>query len=59
MLYFTGDYKNAEEIITQVKKSGLIPLRKCEDLLYKIKNIESIKEKANNIFKQNKYEEAL
>ena len=59
LLYFTGDYKNAEEIITQVKKSGLIPLRKCEDLLYKIKNIESVKKNANNLYNQKEYEKAI
>ena len=56
--YYDGNYAKAEELINIMKKEGIYDER-YNDLLYKIKNIESIKEKANNIFKQNKYEEAL
>lgn len=59
LLYFNGEYKNAEEIITQIKNSGLFSLSKCEDLLYKIKNIESVKKKANNLYNQKEYEKAI
>ena len=58
IFYYDGNYAKAEELINIMKKEGIYDER-YNDLLYKIKNIESIKEKANNIFKQNKYEEAL
>ena len=59
LLYYMGDYKNAEDIITQIKSSDLFPLSKCEDLLYKIKNIESTKKKANDLYTQKEYEQAI
>ena len=59
LLYYMGDYKNAEDIITQIKNSDLFPLSKCNDLLYKIKNIESIKKKANDLYNQKEYEQAI
>ena len=56
--YYDGNYEKAEELINIAKKEGIYDER-YNDLLYKIKNIESIKQKANNIYNQNKYEEAL
>ena len=54
-LYFDGQYDKAKIILKQ-KNSGD---KKYAELLNKVNNIESIKNKANEIFKQKKYEEAI
>ena len=54
-LYFDCQYDKAKIILKQ-KNSGD---KKYAELLNKVNNIESIKNKANEIFKQKKYEEAI
>lgn len=56
--YFEGKYPQAEEVINIMQKENINDER-YKDLLYKIKNIEQLKQKANNIFSQNRYEEAI
>ena len=54
-LYYDGQYDKARTLLKQKGNSG----QNYVDLLKKVNNIESVKNKANEIFKQKKYEEAI
>ena len=56
-LYYDGQYEKAKKQINIMKSKG----NKIDtnDLLNKVNTIESVKNKANEIFKQKKYEEAI
>lgn len=59
LLYYIGDYKNAEILVKELKRDSLYPTEKCNDLLYKIQNIELVKQKGNELYNQKKYEDAI
>jgi DnaJ family protein C protein 7 len=54
-LYFDGQYDKAKILLKQKNRGD----KKFVELLNKVNNIESVKNKANEIFKQKKYEEAI
>jgi len=56
-LYYDGQYEKAKKQINLMKSKG--NSIDTKDLLNKVSTIESIKNKANEIFKQKKYEEAI
>ena len=58
-LYYDGQYDKAKKQIKLIKQKNNINDEKIEELLKKVNEIESIKNKANEIFKQKKYEEAI
>ena len=59
-LYYDGQYEKAKKQINLMKqKNNNYSKEKLEELLKKVNEIESVKNKANNIFKQKKYEEAI
>ena len=59
-LYYDGQYEKAKKQINLMKqKNNDYSKEKIEDLLKKVNEIESVKNKANEIFKQKKYEEAI
>ena len=57
-LYFDGQYEKAKKQINLMKQKGNNN-ENIQDLLKKVNEIESVKNKANEIFKQKKYEEAI
>ena len=57
-LYFDGQYEKAKKQITLMKQKNNYN-ENTEQLLKKVNEIESVKNKANEIFKQKKYEEAI
>ena len=57
-LYFDGQYDKAKKQINLVKQKNNGD-QKYEDLLKKVNEIEGVKSKANELFKQKKYEEAI
>jgi len=57
-LYYDGQYEKAKKQLN-IMKSKNNNDEKCENLLKKVNEIESVKNKANEIFKQKKYEEAI
>ncbi len=54
-LYFDGQYDKAKILLKQKNSAD----KKFVELLNKVNNIEAVKSKANEIFKQKKYEEAI
>ena len=56
-LYYNGEYKTAEDVVLTLLKE--IPDKKLEDLLYRIRNIELIKKKGNDLYEQKNYQEAI
>ena len=56
-LYYDGQYEKAKKQINIMKSRG--NKTDTTDLLNKVNTIESVKNKANEIFKQKKYEEAI
>ena len=56
-LYYDGQYEKAKKQINLMKSKG--NSIDTKDLLNKVSTIESVKNKANEIFKQKKYEEAI
>ena len=56
-LYYIEEYKTAEEIVNNLFKITSDNIYK--DLLYKIKNLEPAKKKGNDLYVQQKYEEAI
>ena len=56
-LYYDGQYEKAKKQINLMKSKG--NSIDTKDLLEKVNTIDSIKSKANEIFKQKKYEEAI
>ena len=56
-LYYDGQYEKAIKQINLMKSKG--NSIDTKDLLNKVSTIESVKNKANDIFKQKKYEEAI
>ena len=56
-LYYDGQYEKAKKQINLMKSKG--NSIDTKDLLEKVNTIDSIKTKANEIFKQKKYEEAI
>ena len=56
-LYYDGQYDKAKKQISLMKSKG--NSIDTKDLLEKVNTIDSIKTKANEIFKQKKYEEAI
>ncbi len=56
-LYYDGQYEKAKKQINLMKSKG--NSIDTKDLLNKVNTIESVKNKANDIFKQKKYEEAI
>ena len=56
-LYYDGQYEKAKKQINLMKSKG--NSIDTKDLLNKVSTIESVKNKANDIFKQKKYEEAI
>ena len=58
VFYLDGRYSEAEELINIAEREKLYDER-YKDLLYKIKNIDSLKQKANDLYFHNKYEEAI
>ena len=56
-LYYDGQYEKAKKQINLMKSKG--NSIDTKDLLNKVNTIESVKNKANEIFKQKKYEEAI
>ncbi len=57
-LYYDGQYDKAKKQLNIMKQKQNND-EKCADLLNKVNNIEKIKNKANEIFKQKKYQEAI
>ena len=57
-LYFEGEYEKAKKQINLMKQKNNFN-EQTEQLLKKVNEIEGIKNKANEIFKQKKYEEAI
>jgi DnaJ family protein C protein 7 len=57
-LYYDGQYEKAKKQLNIIKQKHNHD-EKCAELLNKVNNIEKIKNKANEIFKQKKYEEAI
>ena len=57
-LYYDGQYEKAKKQINIMKKKKNFD-EKTEQLLKKVNEIEGVKNKANEIFKQKKYEEAI
>ena len=64
-LYYDGQYEKAKKQINKIKQktkdndNNKKYIEKFDDLLKKVNEIESVKNKANEIFKQKKYEEAI
>ena len=59
-LYFDGQYEKAKKQINLAKnKNNNNNNQKYEELLKKVNEIEAVKNKANELFKQKKYEEAI
>lgn len=56
-LYYIEEYKTAEEIVNNLFKITSDNIYK--ELLYKIKNLEPAKKKGNDLYVQQKYEEAI
>ena len=56
-LYYDGQYEKAKKQINIMKSKG--NKIDTKDLLNKVNTIESVKTKANELFKQKKYEEAI
>ena len=56
-LYFDGQYDKAKKLLKVIKQTN--NSEKIEDLVKKVNEIESVKSKANELFKQKKYEEAI
>ena len=56
--YFKGDYDLAKNEITKLIKQGITE-EKLTSLKNKVETINSLKTKANTLFKENKYEEAI
>jgi len=56
-LYYDGQYDKAKKLLNIMIKNN--NNEKNADLLKKVNEIESVKNKANEIFKQKKYEEAI
>ena len=56
-LYFDGQYDKAKKLLKIIKQTNNSD--KIEDLIKKVNEIESVKSKANELFKQKKYEEAI
>ena len=56
-LYFDGQYDKAKKLLKIIKQTN--NSEKIEDLIKKVNEIESVKSKANELFKQKKYEEAI
>ena len=56
-LYYDGQYEKAKKQINIMKSKG--NQIDTKDLLNKVNTIESVKTKANELFKQKKYEEAI
>ena len=57
-LYFDGQYDKAKKQINLAKQKNNSN-EKYDDLLKKVNEIEAVKNKANELFKQKKYEEAI
>ena len=57
-LYYDGQYEKAKKQINLMKQKNNYN-ENIEQLLKKVNEIESVKNKANEIFKQKKYEEAI
>ena len=57
-LYYDGQYEKAKRQLNLMKQKNN-KYEKIDDLLKKVNEIESVKNKANEIFKQKKYEEAI
>ena len=57
-LYYDGQYEKAKKQINLMKNKNIFD-EKTEELLKKVNEIESIKKKANELFKEKKYEEAI
>ena len=58
VLYYDGNYDKANKKLLLIKQKG-INNDKINDLSKKLKEIEKIKNEANEIFKQGKYDEAI
>ena len=59
-LYFDGQYEKAKKQINLAKnKNNNNNNQKYDELLKKVNEIEGVKSKANELFKQKKYEEAI
>jgi len=58
ILYFDGQYDKAKKQINLMKQKNISD-EKTEDLLKKVNEKEPIKKKANELFKEKKYEEAI
>ena len=56
-LYFDGQYDKAKKLLNIIKQTNNSD--KITDLIKKVNEIESVKGKANELFKQKKYEEAI
>ena len=56
-LYFDGQYDKAKKLLNIIKQTNNND--KISDLVKKVSEIESVKNKANELFKQKKYEEAI
>ena len=56
--YFKGDYDLAKNEITKLIKQGITE-EKLTSLKNKVETINSLKTKANTLFKENKYDEAI
>ena len=56
-LYFDGQYDKAKKLLNIIKQTNNND--KISDLIKKVSEIESVKNKANELFKQKKYEEAI
>ena len=56
-LYYNGQYKTAENAILGGLKN--LNEKKHDDLLYKIRNLEPVKKKGNDLYEQKNYEEAI
>ena len=56
-LYFDGQYDKAKKLLNIIKQTN--NNEKITDLIKKVSEIESVKNKANELFKQKKYEEAI
>ena len=59
ILYYDGQYEKAKKQILNAKQKSSNNREKLDDLLKKVNEIEGVKNKANEIFKQKKYEEAI
>lgn len=56
-LYYVGEYKTVEEMVNNILKNSSENIYK--ELLYKIKNLEPAKKKGNDLYEQQKYEDAI